>query len=90
MPTNSITPSAHAIKCPPQYLSPSHPIPLPTTPCNCITFLISSLPSVFPLDADSLRVKTFFISFSAPPLAWISTGLARGLSTHLPRTEPSS
>ena len=28
----SITSSAHPIKCPPQYLSPSHPIPPPTSP----------------------------------------------------------
>ena len=38
LPTYSITPSAHPIKCPPQCLSPSHPIPLPispsTTPCS--------------------------------------------------------
>ena len=37
LPTYSLTPSAHPVKCPPQCPSPSHPIPLPaapsTTPC---------------------------------------------------------
>ena len=32
LPTYSITPSAHPIKCPPQCPSPSHSIPLPTSP----------------------------------------------------------
>ena len=38
LPTYSITPSAHPVRCPPQCPSPSHPVPLATsistTPCS--------------------------------------------------------
>ena len=61
LPTYSITPSAHPVKCPPQCLSPSHPIPLPTSP--------STTPCSFPrvrslsCSVTSLIFPTHFLSF---------------------------
>ena len=54
LPTYSTTPSAHPIKYPPQGLSPSHPIPPPTSPSA--TFC--SFPRV--------RSLPWFISFNCP------------------------
>ena len=56
LPAYSITPSAYPIKCPPQCLSPSHPIPPPTSPCTTLcsfprfrSFVtLSNFPSQFP------------------------------------------
>ena len=62
LPTYSITPSAHLVKCPPQCPSPSHPNPSPTSP--------STTPCSFPelgvshVLSPSLIFPTHFLSFS--------------------------
>ena len=56
MPTYSITPGAHPVKCPPQCLSPSHPNPLLTSP--------STTPCSFPRVSPSCSVSLTAISHS--------------------------
>ena len=50
--TYTITPRAHSVKCPPQDLSPSHPLPPPTSP--------STTPCSFP----RVRSLSCFVSLS--------------------------
>ena len=56
---HSITLTAHPLKCPPQCPSPSHPIPLPTSP--------STTPCLFPRVRSlsySVILSNFSLSFS--------------------------
>ena len=64
MPTYSITPSPHPIKCPPQCPSPSHPNPLPTSlsSTRCLVSRVRSLSGFVPLG----DIFTHFLSVSLP------------------------
>ena len=63
LPTYSITPIAYPIKCPPQCPSPSHPIPLPTSPSTTPC----SFPGVRSLSC-SVTLSDFPLIFS--PFPW--------------------
>ena len=60
LPTYSITPSAHPIKCPPQCLSPSHLLPPPTS--------LSTIPCLFPRKLSFLNQNQRTIIPSLEPV----------------------
>ena len=70
LPTHSITPSAHPVKCPSQCLSPSHPIlPPPPLPLPLVHFpelgvshvLSSSL--IFPTHFQRVPLYTWYLTY---------------------------